>query len=156
MCYFTRKLKIVSNILFIIVGLALDTILTFKENFENKINKCNRIIGSVKTFSLMAPPTTCLLTMHKGFQKQPPSGVLIKRCSENTQQIYRRTLMPKYDFNKVGRQWYRKMTFFHKISKNLAPKYLRSSLLPMLLNQYSTRSTKDKITGSFTFKNTII
>ena len=34
-------------------------------------------------------------------QKQPPRGVPRKRCSENMQQIYRRTLMPKFDFNKV-------------------------------------------------------
>ena len=34
-------------------------------------------------------------------EKQPSSGVLRKRCSENMQQIYRRTSMPKYDFDKV-------------------------------------------------------
>ena len=34
-------------------------------------------------------------------QKQPPRGVPRKRCSENIQQIYRRTPMPKCDFNKV-------------------------------------------------------
>ena len=28
-------------------------------------------------------------------QKQPSRGVLMKRCSENMQQIYRRTPMPK-------------------------------------------------------------
>ena len=33
--------------------------------------------------------------------KQPPRGVLKKSCSENKQQIYRRTPMPKCDFNKV-------------------------------------------------------
>ena len=33
-------------------------------------------------------------------QKQPSRGVLIKRCSENMQQIYKRTPMPKCDFNK--------------------------------------------------------
>ena len=38
------------------------------------------------------------------FQKQPPRGVLRKRCSENMQQIYRRTPMPKCDFNKVALQ----------------------------------------------------
>ena len=38
------------------------------------------------------------------FQKQPPRGVLKKRCSENIQQIYRRTPMPKCDFNKVAKQ----------------------------------------------------
>ena len=35
-------------------------------------------------------------------QKQPPRGILSKRFSENMQQIYRRTLMPKSNFNKVG------------------------------------------------------
>ena len=35
-------------------------------------------------------------------QKQPPRGILRKRCSENMQQIYRRTPMPKCDFNKVA------------------------------------------------------
>ena len=35
------------------------------------------------------------------FQKQPPRGVPRKSCSENMQQIYRRTPMPKCDFNKV-------------------------------------------------------
>ena len=39
-------------------------------------------------------------------QKQPPRGVPRKRCSENMQQIYRRTLMPKCDFNKVALQLY--------------------------------------------------
>ena len=34
-------------------------------------------------------------------QKQPFRGVFIKRCSENMQQIYRRTPMLKCDFNKV-------------------------------------------------------
>ena len=32
-------------------------------------------------------------------QKQPPRGVFKKRCSENMQQIYRGTPMPKCDFN---------------------------------------------------------
>ena len=35
-------------------------------------------------------------------EKQPPRGVLKKRCSENMQQTYRRTPMPKCDFNKVA------------------------------------------------------
>ena len=35
-------------------------------------------------------------------QKQSPRGVPRKRCSEIMQQIYRRTPMPKCDFNKVA------------------------------------------------------
>ena len=38
--------------------------------------------------------------------KQPSRGVLKKRCSENMQQINRRTPMPKCDFNKVALQLY--------------------------------------------------
>ena len=33
---------------------------------------------------------------------QPSRGVLKKRCSGNMQKIYRRTPMPKCDFNKVA------------------------------------------------------
>ena len=35
-------------------------------------------------------------------QKQLSRGILKKRCSENMQQIYRRTLMLKYGFNKIA------------------------------------------------------
>ena len=41
-------------------------------------------------------------------QKQPTRGVLMKRCSENLQEIYRR--MPKCDFNKVALQLYSNRT----------------------------------------------
>ena len=40
--------------------------------------------------------STILETSNKS-QKQPPRGVPRKRCSENMQQIYRRTPMPKCD-----------------------------------------------------------
>ena len=57
----------------------------------------------------------------------------------------------KYICNELGlepladRRWYRKMTVFDKIVKNLAPKYLQSYLLPQVLNQYSTRSPKKNL-----------
>ena len=35
-------------------------------------------------------------------QKQPSRGVLRKRCSENMQQIYRKTTMLKCGFNNVA------------------------------------------------------
>ena len=37
-------------------------------------------------------------------QKQPSRGVLMKKCSENIQEIYRRTPIPKGDFNKAALQ----------------------------------------------------
>ena len=45
------------------------------------------------------------------FQKHPSRGVLKKRYSENTQQIYRRTPMPKCDFNKGAKQPFLNHTF---------------------------------------------
>ena len=39
-------------------------------------------------------------------QRQPSRGVLRKRCTEHMQQIYRRTPMPKCNFNKVAMQLY--------------------------------------------------
>ena len=45
-----------------------------------------------------------LSQIKKLFQKQPARDVPWKRCSVNMQQIYRRTPMPKYDFNKVALQ----------------------------------------------------
>ena len=39
-------------------------------------------------------------------QKQPPRDVPRKRYSENMQQIYRISPMPKCDFNKVAKQLY--------------------------------------------------
>ena len=39
-------------------------------------------------------------------RKQPPVGVLRNRCSENMQQVYKRTPMQKCDFNKVALQLY--------------------------------------------------
>ena len=39
-------------------------------------------------------------------QTQPSRGVLRKMCSENMQQIYKRTPMPECDFNKAALQLY--------------------------------------------------
>ena len=42
----------------------------------------------------------------KDVQKQPPIGAPRKRCSKNLQQIYRKTPMPRCNFNKVLKQFY--------------------------------------------------
>ena len=44
-----------------------------------------------------------IIDLDSYIQKQPPKGVPRKRCSENMQQIYRRTPMPKCDFNEVAK-----------------------------------------------------
>ena len=46
----------------------------------------------------------CIFTCY--IHKQSSRDVLSKRCSENIQQIYRRTPVPKCDFNKTALQLY--------------------------------------------------
>ena len=43
---------------------------------------------------------------YQNIQKQSSRGVRKKKRSENMQQIYKRTPMPKCDFNKVAQQLY--------------------------------------------------
>ena len=57
-------------------------------------------------YILIILSSICLLLLFIIIQKQPFRGVPKKRCSENKQQIYRRTPMPKCDFNKVAKQLY--------------------------------------------------
>ena len=54
-------------------------------------------------------------------QNQPPRGVLKKRCSENMQQIYRRTPMLKCNFNKVAFQniYFQNTYFQNKYFQNI-------------------------------------
>ena len=40
--------------------------------------------------------------IENSYQKQPCIGVLMKSCSENLQQTYRRIHIPKCHFNKVA------------------------------------------------------
>ena len=50
------------------LALILDTKLKFNEHLEDKINKCNRIIGSIKRLFLIVP-RACLLTIYKAFAR---------------------------------------------------------------------------------------
>ena len=53
-------------------------------------------------FGINLPSSLLLQKIQKYLQKQPSRGVLKKKCSENIQQIYRRTPMPKCGFNNVA------------------------------------------------------
>ena len=61
-------------------------------------------------------------------QKQPFRGVLRKRFSENMQQIYRWTPMPKRDFNKVAKHGCSPVNLFH-IFRTPYPKNTSGQLL---------------------------
>ena len=67
---------------------------------KNRLLNCHHSI-----FSLIG---TVIVTniLNSFFQKQPSRGAFKKKGSENMQQIYRRTPMPKCNFNKVVQQFY--------------------------------------------------
>ena len=84
-------------------------------------------------------------------------AVLEKRCSENKQQIYRRTPMPKCDFNKVVTHWYgcSPVNFLH-IFRTLFPRntsgwlFLRISLA-YVSNHIKSRSWKPSCSRWYLF-----
>ena len=76
---------------------------TFIEaSYTNKMHTWEKV--AVATFEV----SWVVSSVHGEYkdQKQTPRGFLRKRCSENMQQSYRRTPMPKCDFNKVVLQLY--------------------------------------------------
>ena len=52
----------------------------------------------------MLNSVTNLILFCHSYHSEAARGVLMKRCSENMQQIYRRTPRSKSDFNKVAKQ----------------------------------------------------
>ena len=63
-----------------------------------------RVYKTLYTFILKYISQGCQPSL--AIQKQPYKSLLRKRCSENMQQIYRRTPMPRYNFNKIALQLY--------------------------------------------------
>ena len=127
-----------------IAGLILDTKLTFKGHLENKINKCNRITVSIKKLSLIIP-RTCLLTIYKVFVRPHldyDDMIYDKRDNESFKGWLEkiqynaapamlgviRGTSPERNYNELSqesladRRWFRRMTFFYKTVKDLAPK----------------------------------
>ena len=64
------------------------------------------IIGKVEQLWIMINTFFGFSNSFAYLQKQPSVVVLIKRCSENMWQIYKRPPMSKCDFNKVAEQFY--------------------------------------------------
>ena len=56
------------------------------------------------TYAALPTAVTVIVSVYISLYRS--KGVLRKSCSENMQQIYRRTPVPKCDFNKVAKQIY--------------------------------------------------
>ena len=64
-------------------------------DFAIFLSSCTKLNSKLRSVLFL------FLGRSKYYQNQPSIGVLIKKCSEKMKQIYRRTSMPKCDFNKV-------------------------------------------------------
>ena len=80
-------------------------------------------------------------------QKQPFRGVLRKRCSANMLQIYRRTPVPKCDFNKVALQLYWNYTSVCLFSCKFAAYFQNSFLSEHLCRAASEKGHVDSCTS---------
>ena len=74
-----------------------------KRFYWNTTKKNNENFVFFLLKSIFWKNTSCQRFCNNYLQKQP-SGVIKKRCSENMKQIYMRTPMLKWDFNKVIKQ----------------------------------------------------
>ena len=132
------------------LGLILDTKLKFNEHLEDKINKCNRIIGSIKKLSLILPRAS-LLTIYKAFVRPHLDYADIIYDKPDNESF--KDWVEKVQYNAalaitgviIGTSRYRKMTFFYQVVQNLAPKYLQRYFLPQALNQYTTKVAKKNL-----------
>ena len=93
-------------------------------------NSFMKILASLDLCSNMKVMSGWFIRILDYEQKQPPRGVLRKRCSENMQQIYRRTPMPKCDFNKVAIELWiivncESLRKYFKLRKNIHSKYFQ-------------------------------
>ena len=68
----------------------------------NLYNSCQKLhLASIMRNHRIKLVICLYLAVISNIQKQPSRGVLIKRYAENMQKIYRRTPMPKCNFNNV-------------------------------------------------------
>ena len=150
------------------LGLILDNKLDFNKHLDEKINKCNKIIGMMKKLSTSVSRQS-LLTIYKSFVRpildygdiiydKPHKGSFIEKI-ERVQ--YNACLVITGAFKGTSRErlyqelgleslkdrrWHRKMcVFFHKTVKRLSPKYLTSYLQLHNNPIYQTRSTAKNI-----------
>ena len=149
------------------LGIVLDSKLSFNAHVDQKIKKCNRIIGLIRRLSTTLP-RNALLTIYKNFVRphldygdilyDKPNNenfqnklekVQCRACLAITSAIQGTSRTKLYD--ELGlrslrkRRWCNKLIFFYKIVNGLLPDYLYSYLdFPFHLN-YSLRSVSTSV-----------
>ena len=163
------------------LGIVLDSKLNFNAHVDQKIKKCNRVIGLIRRLSV-ALPQNVLLTIYNSFVRphldygdilyDKPNNenfqnklekVQYTACLAITGAIQGTSRTKLYDelglHSLIKRRWCNKLIFFYKIVNGLLPGYLYSYLdFPSQIN-YSLRSVSASVIKPFlsrtkSFKNT--
>ena len=127
------------------MGVVLDSKLDFSIHIEQKIRKCNNIIGLIRRLSVCLP-RKALLTIYKSFVRPHPNygdvlsdepgnlnfeiKVQCKACIAITGAIQGTSRERLYDelglMSLSKRRWYNKLIFFYKIVNGILPYELHS------------------------------
>ena len=163
------------------LGIVLDSKLNFSAHVDQKIKKCNRMIGLIRRLSINLP-RNALLIIYKSFVRphldygdilyHKPNNenfqnklekVHDRACLAITGAIQGTSRIKLYDelglHSLIKRRWCNKLIFFYKIVNGLLPDYLYSCLdFPSQIN-YSLRSVstsviKPPMSRTKSFKNT--
>ena len=163
------------------LGVVLDSKLDFNTHIDQKIKKCNNLIGLMKRLSVHFP-RSALLTIYKSFLRphldygdilyDKPNNenfqnkieqVQYKACLAITNAIKGTSRERLYDelglHSLIERRWRSKLIFFYKIMKGLLPEYLFSYLDFSTQEKYSLRLSTTSMIRPFPskkkfFKNT--
>ena len=148
------------------LGIVLDSKLNFNAHVDQKIKKCNRIIGLIRRLSINLPQKASL-TIYKSFVRphlnygdilyDKPSNENFQNKSENVQ--YRSCLVTTgaiqgtsrtkiYDelglHSLIKRRWFNKLIFFYKIFKIFLQNLYSCLDFPSQIN-YSLRSVSTSV-----------
>ena len=145
------------------LGLVLDSMLDFNQQIDDKINRCNKIIGVMKRLSMTCSRKT-LLIIYKSFVGplldytdiicDKPNNESFKRKLEAVQ--YNASLVITGMIIRTSRErlyyepcleslrWSRKLFFFHKTVKGFSHLYLQEILSPCNEPCYQNRTKSAK------------
>ena len=163
------------------LGIVLDSKLNFASHVNQKIKKCNKLIGLIRRLSVHLP-RNALLTIYKSFVRpnldygdilydKPDNQnfqsklekVQYRACLAITNVIQGTSKERIYDelglYSLSKRRWRSKLIFFYKIINGMLPDYLYSYLEFPSQEKYPFRSASANIirpisTRTKTFKNT--
>ena len=144
------------------LGVVLDSKLDFSIHIEQKMRKCNKIMGIIRKLSVCLPRKD-LLTIYKSFVRphldygdilhDKPGNlnseskiekVQYKTCIAITGAIQRTSRDLLYDelglMSLSKRRWCNKLIFFYKIVNGILPDYLHSCIDFFSQNKYPLRS----------------